>query len=132
MNRIACIAGIICLLGMTGGAAAAQVDHHGGRVDDNASAEKCLTCHDGSMAKIVSFCTVKCDFKTAHSLFKHYPPRRRAGDFAPASTVKAKGIRLQHRKVTCVSCHNLQNRSAYHLVGTNNEKNICTICHITK
>ena len=111
---------------------AEQVEHHGVMVNADGRARDCINCHDGSRAHIVVYCTVQCDFSTAHSLFKHYPPRKDRGKYASAAAVAAKGIKLLNGKITCISCHDLRNPDKDHLVGSNSKKNLCLICHITK
>jgi hypothetical protein len=111
---------------------AEQIEHHGIRVEAEAKAEGCLSCHDGSVGHFVSSCTVKCDFSTSHSILKHYPPRGRERDYAPGAAILAKGIRLENGKVTCLSCHNLRNPKKNHMVVDVSKTDLCKICHIKK
>jgi predicted CXXCH cytochrome family protein len=132
MKSIGCILLIsVCILAPMQ-AIAEPVAHHGMKVDADSPADRCISCHDGSVAHIVSYCTVKCDFSTAHSLFKTYPPRNRTTEFAAVAAVTAKGIKLQNGQVTCVSCHNLRNPGENHLVVDGTKTDLCRICHIRK
>jgi len=110
-------------------AIAEPVEHHGLIVEEAGTAEECISCHDGSVAGHVSYCTVKCDFRTPHVIMKHYPPLRNATSFVPREVVEAKGVRFVQGKVTCISCHNLKNQYAPHLF-LDSEGQLCLICHI--
>lgn len=109
---------------------AEQVPHNGLMVDANSSANECLSCHDGVLAKHVSFCKVRCDFSGGHSLMKRYPPAGKAAEYAPASLVIAKGIKLENGHVTCNSCHDLRKSTPDYLVIENTNSRLCLTCHI--
>ena len=109
---------------------AEQIIHHGVEVNYRGSASDCLACHDGGLARPVATCTVTCGYKTAHSLLKDYPPVKKRKKFVPAAVVKAKGIKFENGKVTCISCHNLKNPKRYHLVMENKKSRLCLACHI--
>jgi hypothetical protein len=111
-------------------ARAELVEHHGQQVDAGIPGTECLACHDGTVANVVSSCTVKCDFGSSHPIFKEYPPRGKETEFAPLGKISEDGIRLENGQVTCVSCHNLKNPAAYHLVLPNNGSALCLICHV--
>jgi len=106
------------------------VEHYGMMVDSDSSSENCISCHDGSVAHIVSFCRVTCDFSTSHSILKSYPPRGKAREYAGAAEVQAKGIRLVQGKVACLSCHDLRKPGPQHLVMSNVGSALCLTCHI--
>ena len=108
-----------------------KVVHHGNTVDAEGIAESCISCHDGSIAGNISFCTVKCDFSTPHAIMKKYPPAGKSAFYAPVAEARAKGVRIVNGKVTCISCHNLKNEGRYHLVQDDRGK-LCAICHIKK
>jgi predicted CXXCH cytochrome family protein len=110
-------------------AIADKVGHHGNTVDADGTAESCISCHDGSIAGNISFCTVKCDFRTPHVIMKKYPPTGKKASYASVTEVTAKGVRIVNGKVTCVSCHNLRNDGRYHLVK-DERRRLCAICHI--
>ena len=125
-------AALLWLCGSLQPAYAQTVLHHGHRIPTEMRADGCLACHDGSSAKVIVYCTVLCDFSTAHSMFKPYPPLQHYNEFAPTATVRAQGIRLENGRVTCISCHDMQNPAGAHLVGKTNSENICIICHVRK
>jgi predicted CXXCH cytochrome family protein len=107
------------------------ISHHTAMVEANGPAHLCISCHDGTSAKHVSFCTVKCEFSGSHALLKNYPPARKANAYAPAAVLQAKGLKLENGKVTCISCHDLRKPSRYHLVLENTESRLCLVCHVT-
>ena len=107
----------------------AQVEHHGTRVDPDALVAICLSCHDGSVAEAVNYCTVACNYRTSHSILREYPPKNKADKFVPVAELAAKGIRLEQGKVTCISCHDLRNPAPRHLI-TGQGRNLCRLCHI--
>ena len=109
--------------------AAEEVQHHGKTISSDSTSTECLACHDGVSARAVSYCTVKCDFRSSsHAIEKHYPPRRNRDSYAPVADVTAKGVKLLNGKVTCISCHDLKNPAPRHLV-VNSVKELCQICH---
>jgi predicted CXXCH cytochrome family protein len=110
-------------------AIAEKVEHHGNMVENEGTADSCIACHDGSSAGNAAFCTVKCDFSTPHSIMRKYPPRGKRALYAPSSEVKAKGIRLVNGMVTCISCHELKSRVAYHLI-LDDQGRLCAVCHL--
>jgi len=113
-------------------AGAEEVEHHGMQVNADATFSQCVSCHDGTVAHNVSFCTSKCDAATSHAVLKAYPPLRRASEFAPLAAVRAKGIKFDNGRVTCISCHNLRNPAKNHLVMENSGSRLCLTCHIRK
>lgn len=123
-------AAFLLLLLSWGGVSAEQIQHHGVTADTDGSLPECISCHDGSLAHSASFCTVKCDFKSPHSVLKAYPPKGKEASFAPVSVLKAKGIKLVNGRVTCISCHNLINQDQNHLVVDNRGSKLCLICHV--
>ena len=125
---------VLCLLLMIIGIPgwtvfAATTDHHGFTVDAAGNPQLCMSCHDGSTAMSVVYCTVLCDFSTAHSIEKRYPPRGKESDYAPLSDVTAAGIRIVNGRVTCISCHDLINPGKFHLIRNDRHK-LCSLCHI--
>jgi len=110
-------------------ATAELTEHHGYRVNPEGSVRDCLSCHDGAMVGTVSYCTVKCDFSTAHSVLKRYPPGKDRDAYASLESVSARGVRIVKRRVVCISCHNLRNPNRYHLVLDDQEA-LCGICHL--
>ncbi len=111
---------------------AEEVQHHGLKADANGTLSYCISCHDGSVAHNVSFCTVQCSAATSHSVLKHYPPLGKESFFASAATVKAKGIKLPNGKVSCISCHNIRVPAKNHLAIDNRGGRLCLTCHIGK
>jgi predicted CXXCH cytochrome family protein len=106
------------------------VEHHGMTVEANSPAQACISCHDGSVSHVVSFCTVVCDFSTSHSILKNYPPRSKPSEYASASEVQARGIKLVQGQVVCISCHDLRKPGPKHLVMSNEGSALCLTCHI--
>ncbi len=128
-----CFVWLIAGIAPSGGLLRAEeVQHHGIKADANGTLAHCISCHDGSVAHYVSFCTVQCSAATSHSVLKHYPPRGRESDFASAATVKAKGIKLPGGNVTCISCHNIRVPAKNHLAIDNRGSGLCLACHIRK
>lgn len=111
---------------------AEEVRHHGISVEADGTLVQCVSCHDGSAAHNVSFCTSQCSAATSHSVLKNYPPAGRQASFAPLAVVKSKGIKFDQGRVTCISCHNLRNPSKNHLVMENRGSSLCLTCHIRK
>lgn len=109
-------------------AIAEQVGHHGKTVEAEGTAESCLFCHDGSLARNVTYCTIKCDYRTSHSIMKKYPPRGQEASYASLAEVTAKGVRIVNGMVTCISCHDLKKQTRRHLVLDENGRH-CAICH---
>lgn len=112
-------------------ARAEVVSHHSTMVEANGPVQDCISCHDGSAAKHVSFCTVRCDFSGGHSVLKRYPPAGKAAHYAPAAAVRARGVKLENGMVTCISCHDLRNTSRDHLIMDNAGSRLCLVCHLT-
>jgi hypothetical protein len=118
-----------CMVAVSVNVHALSVTHHGLNVDSTDVAA-CIGCHDGTIGKAVNYCTVGCNFSTAHPVFKHYPPVGKRERFNSIASVRARGGRFVKNKVVCISCHNLSNQKKYHLVIDNNEGSLCLVCHI--
>ncbi len=128
-----CAAWVIAGMILGGSALRAEeVEHHGVRADANGTLAHCVSCHDGSVAHKVSFCTVQCSALTSHPVLKQYPPRGQASSYAPAAAVIAKGIKLPDGKVSCISCHNIRVPEKNHLAMDNRGSKLCLTCHIRK
>jgi len=110
--------------------AAERIAHHGQLVENIGDPSSCISCHDGLTATNAHFCTVECDFKGSHSIMKDYPPRFKEDAYAPTESLTEKGIRLYNGKVSCVSCHDLNQPAKYHLIFSNNPSSLCSACHI--
>ncbi len=106
------------------------VTHGGTTVDSDAESVICLSCHDGTIAKAVSVCTIGCGFNDSHVIDKAYPPRGKERSFNPARLVIANGIRLLNGKVACISCHNLRSLGHSFLAAERTKSKLCLICHI--
>ncbi len=106
---------------------AVPVNHHGFRTDPFGSASECISCHDGSMAHNVALCTTECSAGGSHSIGKPYPPLTGRRRYASLADIRARGIRLVHGKISCISCHNLNNPAKGHLVSE--PRRLCTVCH---
>jgi predicted CXXCH cytochrome family protein len=111
------------------GSPAEQVEHHGVMIESEGTSSQCLSCHDGISATAVSYCTVKCDFRSSsHAIEREYPPGKNRDSYATAAAVTEKGVKLIEGKVTCISCHDLKNPARRHLI-TKSVKELCLICH---
>ncbi len=107
---------------------AEQIMHHGITVESEGTAKDCLSCHDESLAGAVTFCTVKCNGLSSHSILKEYPPTKNRDLYASADMVAAQGIKIVSGKMTCISCHKLKNPRKFHLAVE--QPQLCIICHI--
>jgi len=134
MQRVVLVSGMVVMLClfplMLKNIHAEQVDHHGMKVDSEASLQICVSCHDGSVSNAVPFCSAKCAFNTPHAVLKDYPPQTESRKYAPTAVILAKGIKLVNGQITCISCHNLKNPAKNHLVIENQKSSLCLICHI--
>lgn len=126
----AALAAIIYALSFPAGSRAEMVAHHGEAADSDGDAAYCVSCHDGTIAKGVSICTVDCRFDTAHRISADYPPAGKEASFAPADAVREAGVKLVNGQVTCGSCHNLKNQGKYHLAVETARSKLCITCHI--
>jgi len=122
-------AGILCIAFEL---SAEEVQHHGLSVEADGTLVQCVSCHDGSVAHNVSFCTSQCSAATPHSVLKLYPPAGKIASFASLAEVRAKGIKFDNGRITCISCHNLHNPAKNHLVMENRGSRLCMTCHIRK
>jgi len=130
MKTMIWITVIVCCATIPVLSIAKPVEHHGMTVEADSPPKICLSCHDGSIAHIISYCTVMCDFSTSHSILKHYPPRGREREYASAAAVNARGIVLVDGQVVCISCHDLRQPGPNHLVMSNEKSRLCLSCHI--
>lgn len=110
-------------------AAAEIVDHHGMVVAVMSEYYECLTCHDGMMAPAVEHCTGNCDFKSSHSIMRLYPPPGKEKEYASTEEVEAAGVKFLHGRIGCISCHNIEQSSKYHLVVDISGSRLCLTCH---
>jgi predicted CXXCH cytochrome family protein len=108
------------------------IPHHGLEVEADGTADDCLGCHDGFVARNASFCTVKCDFRGSHPILKRYPPLGKESSFVPLEVLAAKAVKLEQGQITCISCHNLHNSSRYHLSIDNAGDKLCYACHLSQ
>jgi predicted CXXCH cytochrome family protein len=114
---------------------AETIAHHGYMVNAEGSPVECLACHDGSAATSVANCVgINCNLPkgspgNSHPVSKPYPPEGREDDYLPANQVTAAGIRLVNGQVSCISCHDLKNPGAQHLIINNGKSTLCLSCH---
>lgn len=122
---------LIALTGcaVAGSVYALTVPHHGYDVDSSI-VEACLGCHDGSIAKVVSYCTVGCNRSSSHPVFKRYPPAGKSREFNSLMSVRAQGIQLVNDQVVCISCHTIANQQKFHLAMDNRGSRLCRVCHL--
>lgn len=109
--------------------AADIVDHHGLVVAVMSDYYECLSCHDGMLAPAVEHCSGNCDFKSSHSIMRSYPPPGKEGCYVPIEEVEAAGVKFLHGRLGCVSCHNIEHTSKYHLVVEMTGSRLCLTCH---
>jgi predicted CXXCH cytochrome family protein len=114
---------------------AETIAHHGYMVNSEGSPLECLTCHDGATATSITNCVgVNCNLPkgspgNSHPVEKPYPPAGMEDAFVPANQVTAAGIRLVNGQVSCISCHDLKNPGAQHLIINNDKSTLCLGCH---
>ena len=109
-----------------------KVNHHGYVVELSGDISDCISCHDGTIASNTSFCLTNCNYRTAHSVGRNYPPPRQEDSYAPVDSLVEKGIHLYDGKTTCLTCHNLKNQEKFHLVINNSGSTLCFACHVNK
>lgn len=108
---------------------AEMIPHHGLEVLADGVAMDCLGCHDGSVAGVVSFCRVECNFRSPHSILKTYPPLGKEEQYLPLESMLQEGMKLEDGKITCISCHNLRNSDRFHLQLDDAGRELCFVCH---
>ena len=114
------------------GVSAEKVYHGGEKVDVSGDPIYCVSCHDGSgAAPDARYCIKNCSAVTSHSILREYPPALKEDSYAPAESLRDKGIRLFDGKTACVSCHDLRNTNPKHLIFDNSGSAICFSCHRT-
>lgn len=123
MKRIAILAGMLLLIPLCAPSVFAErIGHHDVTADPDSTARECLSCHDGMIGP--------CNFKGPHSQLPAYPPAGKEHEYAPAASLAAAGIRLEDGKLTCITCHDLRNTGARHLIKAGQGSGICGMCHI--
>ena len=105
------------------------VPHHSYSVNNEGNVGECMSCHDGTMSKHVTSCTVQCTVRDPHAINTVYPPPDRIESFRTPEEVLAAGIRLPGGMISCISCHDLRNPARHHLSAQNGSV-LCIICHI--
>jgi len=108
-----------------------ELDHHGRTVNSEGSAADCLSCHDGSnqlqRKGLISP-------RRSHKVLIKYPPPGRGNAFKPLQEVLAAGMKFENGMVTCISCHDLNNRNKNHLTFETNTsgyaQKLCYVCHL--
>lgn len=108
-----------------------ELDHHGRTVNGEGSAADCLTCHDGSNQPrrkgLISP-------PRSHKVLIKYPPPGRGNAFKPLQEVLAAGMKFENGMVTCISCHDLNNRNKNQLAFETNlsgyAQKLCYVCHL--
>ncbi|MBI5557710.1 MAG: hypothetical protein HY885_08740 [Deltaproteobacteria bacterium] len=115
---------------------AAEVGHYGTAVNP-ADPDQCLDCHYQEATKEgkpgARGCSNGClvDPGLSHPVAKKYPPRGKEAEYVPLDDIEKTGIiKLSRGKVTCVSCHDLANDNAYHVVVEDGGTALCKLCHI--
>lgn len=109
---------------------AADILHHGTMVNGAGSTADCLICHDGT--RDVPGRKGKITPVRSHKVLVPYPPPGRARAFYPLQTVLAAGIRLENGRITCISCHDLNNgkRNQLAIDTTEYAQKLCYVCHL--
>lgn len=112
------------------GVSAEKVSHGGEKVDISGDPIYCVSCHDGSgAAPDARYCTSNCSAVTSHSILRDYPPALKEDSYAPAESLRDRGILLFEGKTTCISCHDLRNTNPKHLIFDNSGSTLCFGCH---
>jgi predicted CXXCH cytochrome family protein len=125
MNRIAFLALAILLVPLSEDSVFAEkISHQRVTADPDSPARECLACHDGTVGK--------CNFQGPHSKLPVYPPRGKEREYASVASLKTSGIRLENGRLTCISCHDLRNSGARHLIKAGQGNTICGRCHIKR
>jgi predicted CXXCH cytochrome family protein len=125
-----CVSATIICLALTGfDLKAAEIEHHAMRANPAGKAIHCLACHDGVQSKYAAVCIGKCEQTLNHPILKPYPPPRKESEFNSRAEVRAKGIKFEKGKITCISCHNIRKKKPAHLVVDNRGSRLCLTCH---
>lgn len=122
MKRITILTGVLLIPLFAASVFAERISHHDVTADPDSTARECLSCHDGTIGP--------CNFKGPHAGLPAYPPKGKERDYAPVAAIKAAGVRLENGKLTCISCHDLRNSGARHLIKPRQGSEICGMCHI--
>lgn len=115
---------------------AEMTEHHGFMVTAEETTSGCLSCHDGSAAKSVGNCSgVDCrifesGLADSHRVDIPYPPPGKENEFQPVAYLTEARIKLINDQISCISCHDLKNQAASHLVMDNAGSSLCFGCHI--
>ena len=95
---------------------AEEVTHQGEKVNVN-DIGACLQCHEDMGDH-------------SHPVMIPYPPKNKKKEYPPVSEVTKAGIKLQDGKITCITCHDLNNPEPYHpLQGMIGTSKLCLACH---
>lgn len=109
---------------------------HGNAILDPISME-CLACHDGTIAKPVTFRisdgTLHREksietIKGAHPIGMDYEKFRMSAEYAPVEILPAQMV-LINGKVGCITCHNMLGNNKKYLVVDIDSNNLCFTCH---
>ncbi len=103
--------------------------HHGTEVDITIT-EICFQCHNDNSDNISNSLENGCSIGDSHPVFLDYPPNDKETFFSPRSDVEAAGLVFPNGKITCISCHNLENQETKHLAIENSGSRLCLTCHI--
>jgi len=109
---------------------AEKIIHHGVIADSEGNVFDCLSCHDGLVATEIKLSTKIGNYFCNHPVNRDYPPAGKIDAYKPEEQVTSAGIKLVNGQVSCISCHNLNNREKYQLAVPLDNSNLCFSCHI--
>lgn len=125
-----CLAALWAVFSRAPSLFAETVSHHGQTVNVSGSTEDCLSCHDGHVAKDVSYCIGECPLSAAHPVNRPYPPKGKEHLFRPVNELRGAGIRFVNGTMVCISCHDLRNPGRHQLVIEMAGSRLCLACHL--
>lgn len=107
------------------------VSHKTYVVDADGVMVDCLSCHNGTKAPAVSNCDRgMCRIYANHIVAVPYPPVDRETQFAPLESLYAKGMMLENGRLTCVTCHDLREKSRFQVRVYPERSELCLTCHL--
>ena len=92
------------------------IDHQGEKVNTNDVAV-CMACHENMGDH-------------SHPIMIPYPPTNKEKAYPPVSEVTKAGIKLQDSKISCITCHDLNNPEPHHPIKEmEGQSKLCLVCH---
>ncbi len=110
------LVGSMIVVGCSAAHVAMVIDHQGKKIDIN-DANTCLNCHDDMKGH-------------SHPVMVPYPPAGKEKEYTSVSAVKKSGVKLLDGKVTCITCHDLENPQSSHPIKNMSKSELCLVCHL--